>query len=68
MIINPEKTMKIAWDIYISGIYFWSFLFDPYIWAFHFFPLMNNHVNNFQILITFSLVINIIVTFFTAVK
>ena len=68
MIINPEKSMKITWDQYISAIYFLSFILDPYIWAFHYFPLMNDSINNIQILITFSLVINIILTFFTAVK
>ena len=68
MIINPEKNFKITWDVYISSIYFLSFIFDPYIWAFHYMPLMNTHINNMQILITFSLVINIILKFFTAVK
>ena len=68
LIISPEHSFKISWDLWIGYTYFLSFIFDPYIFAFHFMPLLNDHVNNIQILITFSLVINIILKFFIAVK
>ena len=68
IMIIPEHSAKITWDIYVSVMYLLSYIFDPYIFAFKFLPLVNNNVNNLEIVITFSLVIDIILKFFTAVK
>ena len=55
------------WDLAQGLIYLMSYLLDPIVFAFKFKPLENRQLNRFSQFVTYMLIVDIFVTFFTGV-
>ena len=67
-IINPLNRYKVAWDMALGILYLVCYFLDPVLLVFEFRPLVNRDMNQFQEAVTLILIINMLLTPFTATR